>query len=210
MGSEMCIRDSYYTKSQFYTDTGKDPDCQSLPFEESYHVLNDSLSASDPAAYVKANLWDPMGWSEGAAMFIQMMMSAQDNTALVSGWHLLPRLHLLEREFKRATEQDEAHWQLRRSDLGMDQYSLAEAVALDQNDWLLITVSLATRMDHRAYFGIWGITYSEKAGSQVQTQTFNSMPLNYYISSGNGYCKGEGFDGQKLPLDGSGASWPAQ
>ncbi len=199
---------SYYTKSQFYQDTGKEPGCQSLPFESTYRVLADSFATADPAAYVKASLWDPMGWSEGAGLFIQLMMSAEDNSELDSGWHLLSRLHLLEREFSRATSTDDARWEAQRSNFGMDQYSLADAIALDQNDWLLITISLATDRDHRAYFDVWALDYSAEASAQVQSKAYSDMPTNFYVSSGSGYCKGEGFDGQKLPLNGSNLSWP--
>lgn len=79
---------------------------------------------------------------------------------------------------------------------------------MDQNDWLLVAVSLATGRDHRAYFDVWGLGYTAEAAAQVQAQSYPATPLNLYVSSGTGYCKGEGFDGQKIPLDGSGASWP--
>lgn len=199
---------SYFSKSQFYLETGKEPNCQSLPFEHAYNVLNESFANADPAAYVNANLWEPMGWPEGAAMFIQLMMSAEDNNSLENGWYLLSRLHLLEREFKRATAGDEALWNSQRENLGLSQYSLSEAKALDQNDWLLVMVSLSTGLDHRQYFSVWGLDFSEKAVQQVQSQSYDTMPLNFYVSSASGFCKGEGFDGRKIPLNGSGGIWP--
>jgi hypothetical protein len=33
------------------------------------------------------------------------------------------------------------------------------------------------------------------------------VPSNFYISSPAGFCKGEGFDGNKLPVDGA-QVWP--
>ena len=199
---------SYYTKTQFHLDTGKDPDCQSLPFEKAYSVLSNSLHSADPAGFMKTNYWDSMGWSEGAAMFIQMMMSAEDNSELINGWHLLPRLHLLEREFGRAIKEDTASWLTVRDDIGLSQYSLESARNLDQNDWLLIMTSLATSRDHRDYFDRWGLTYSAAASAQVQSHSYQAMPVSFYVSSATGYCQGEGFDGRKLALDGSGANWP--
>jgi len=198
---------SYYSKSQYFKDTGSDPACQSLPFERSYNTLQQSLATTDPQGYVKTNHWDPMGWSEGAAMFIQMLMAAQDSGAVIDGWHLLPRLHILEREFNRATA-NEATWIEKREILGFSQYSLADAKSLDQNDWLLIAVSSITGFDHRDYFTVWALPFSASAADQVAAFGYPSQPLYFYVSSGRGFCMGEGFDGRKLPLNGGELLWP--
>jgi hypothetical protein len=198
---------SYYTKTQFYKTTGADPECQSLPFEANFNILQASINTDDPAAYVKANLWDMIGWSRGAAMFIQMMMSAQDHGALQDGWHLLARLHIMEREFNRAIKLDDEGWQAKRDSLGMGQYTRTQADALTQNDWLLIAVSYATQLDHRDYFDMWALPYSDAAASQVSALALTANTRKYYISSDTGYCKGEGFDGNSVMVDGV-ESWP--
>ena len=199
---------SYYTKTQFYKETGGDPSCQSLPFEHMFNTLQASVDEVDPAAYMKTELWDKMGWSEGVSLFIQMMMSAQDNGVLEDGWHLLARLHILEREFKRATA-SESLWAQKKANLGFSEYSLEEADALNQTDWLLIAISFATGMDHRDYFTMWGQAYSSEAAAQVVAANYTKQtPRNFYISSGTGYCRGEGFDGTKLPVDGN-QVWPS-
>lgn len=200
---------SYYSKTQYFKTTGREPNCQSLPFEAMYQVLLDSLRASDPEAHVRENLWDTMGWSEGAAMFVQLMMSAQDNGVLLDGWHLLPRLHIMEREFARAVS-DEAAWLAIRDQLGFGQYTVQEAKALEQNDWLLIAVSTATGLDYRDYFSLWSLPYTASASSQVEVMGYPSLPRKFYVSSGSGYCKGEGFDGQHVILDGAERNWPVQ
>lgn len=197
---------SYYTKSQYFKTTGGEPECQNLPFEKAFTVLQASRLQADPAAYVKAKLWDTMGWSEGAATFIQMMMAAQDQGALQDGWHLLARLHIMEREFARATA-DTVKWEAKRGSLGFGAYTLDEAKALDQNDWLLVAISHASGRDYRSYFDTWALPYSPRAGEQVAVRGFAVMPSNFYISSPAGYCKGEGFDGNKLPVDGA-QLWP--
>ena len=199
---------SYYTKTQFYKETAGDPSCQSLPFERMFTTLQASVGQTDPAAYMNTELWDKMGWSEGVSLFIQMMMSAEDNGVLVDGWHLLARLHILEREFKRATA-NETLWAEKKANLGFSEFSLEAADDLNQTDWLLIAVSFATGMDHRDYFAMWGQAYSSAAAAQVAVANYaRQAPRNFYISSGTGYCKGEGFDGTKLPVDGN-QVWPA-
>ena len=198
---------SYYTKTQFYKETGGDPGCQSLPFERMFTTLQASIGAADPAAYINTELWDNMGWSEGVSLFIQMMMSAEDNGVLVDGWHLLARLHILEREFSRATK-NETDWAAKKANLGFSQYTLDAAKALNQTDWLLVAISFATQMDHRDYFDMWGQAYSSEAGAQVLSMSYDKQaPRNFYVSSATGYCKGEGFDGTKLAVDGT-QVWP--
>lgn len=199
---------SYYTKSQYFKDTGEDPSCQSLPFESHFNVLQDSFADADPAGYVKANLWNDIGWSDGTAMIIQLMMAAEDNGALMDGWHLLARMHIIEREYQKAIRND-TDWLALRAGIGMGQYERADAQAMSPEDWLLIVVSHATGFDHRAYFDVWAHTYSGVASAQVEAMSLPSMPLNYYVSSGDGFCEGQGFDGMKLPLDGGGYHWPA-
>jgi len=198
---------SYYSKSQYFKETGNEPSCQSLPFESLFNILQDSRTKANPAAYIQATLWDNVGWSQGATMFIQMMMAAEDNGALIDGWHLLARLHIIERAYQNAVKNEE-NWLATRTGLGMSSYSRDGALAMSREDWLLIAVSHATGFDYRAYFDVWAHSYTVEAGAQVASMSLPSMPLNYYVSSAAGFCKGEGFDGNKLPLDGAGHVWP--
>jgi hypothetical protein len=198
---------SYYTKSRYFRNTGGEPACQQLPFEKNFNILQASVTSDDPAAYVKANLWDTMGWSEGAAMFIQLLMSAQDHGALQDGWHLLSRLHIMQREFNRAIELSDSDWLDKRDSLGMGQYTRTQASALSNNDWLLIAISFATGFDHRDYFDMWALPYSASASAQVTALGLPTTGKTFYISSATGYCRGEGFDSTSLPVDGT-QSWP--
>ncbi len=198
---------SYYTKTQYFKDHGIDPNCQGLPFESLFTILQTSVTQPDPAAYIKTNLWDgDVAWSEGAATIIQMMMSAEDNGALQDGWHLLARLHIIERAYQQSVNDDDK-WQSTKAGLGMSLYERAAAKDMNAEDWLLIAVSHATGFDYRAYFDAWGHQYTPDAANQVVALSLPSMPVNYYVSSAEGYCQGQGFDGNKLPLDGA-AAWP--
>ena len=199
---------SYYSKSRFYRETGGDPQCQSLPFAAVFNVLNDSFRKADPSTYVQENLWDVMSWSEGTTMFIQMMMAAQANGALQDGWHLLARLHVLERVYQRAIDNDNA-WLSARDGLGMSLFDRQTARDMSREDWLLIAVSHATGFDFTDYFTTWSHDFTAEAEAQVASMNYPLMPLHYYVSSADGYCKGEGFDGSRLPLDGQ-QVWPDQ
>lgn len=197
---------SYYTKSQYYQKTGGDPECQSLPFQEMFNVLQAGSNATNQQAYIQQNLWDTNHWSHGAAMIVQMMMAAEDHNALLDGWHLLARLHIFEREFSRAVRSDE-QWDAKQSSLGMSQYSRTQAKELAPNDWLLIALGVATDLDWRHYLNAWAIPISDQVATQVDAKGYPPVSGYFYISSGDGYCKGEGFDGQRVPLDGV-SNWP--
>jgi hypothetical protein len=199
---------SYYSKTQYYKTTGGEPECQSLPFKEAFVALQASVGQPDPAAYLKTNYWDAVtdNWSRGVSMTIQMMMTAQHQGKLVDGWHMLARLHILEREFNRALASD-ATWESKKASLGFSSYSKAEADAITSNDWMVIAVAKVTGLDYRDYFRMWGIDFSVKAGTQAAGFNYTAAPREFFISSPAGYCKGEGFDGNKRPVNGS-QVWP--
>jgi len=198
---------SYYTKSKYHQLSGGDADCQNLPFDDLYQVLQDSVSAGNPVAYVDTQLWVEKKWDRGASVFIQLMMTAEGSGALSDGWNLLPRLHILDREFKRAINGSEANWNSVRSDLGFSQYSLADARAASKNDWMLVSLSFATKRDYRDYLTMWALPYSNAAGAQVVAAGYTPIARDFYVSSAAGYCHGEGFDGTKVPVDGT-TPWP--
>ncbi|WP_308873954.1 ImpA family metalloprotease [Thiothrix subterranea] len=199
---------SYYSKTQYYKTTGGDSDCQSLPFKDAFVALQASVGQANPAAYLKTNYWDAVedNWSRAASMTIQMMMTAEHQGALVDGWHLLARLHILEREFNRARS-DTTAWDAKKTSLGFASYSKAEADAISNNDWMVIAVSKVTGMDYRDYFSMWGQAFSAKANAQVVAFNHAAAQRRFFITSPSGYCKGEGFDGNFLPVTGS-QVWP--
>lgn len=217
---------SYYSKIQFVKDrllagdglANIDPDCQSLPFKDAFIALQASVGQANPAAYLKTNYWDAVSdnWSRAASMTIQMMMTAEHQGALQDGWHLLARLHILEREFRRVVESNNGDtWNSKRDSLGFSSYLLADAkdlidknrVADIYNDWMVIAVSKVTGLDYRDYFSMWGQAYSAEASAQVASLNYPAAQRHFFITSPEGYCKGEGFDGNNLPIDG-GQVWP--
>lgn len=178
---------SYYSKYQYFLDTGEGPSCQSLPFAELKDTLLTSRQQADPVAYMQAA--ELNSWSQGVAITLQMMMAAQAEGVLSSGWHLLSRLHILDREFNRADDSDES-WLARRDSLGFGQYSRDQARALDNNDWMLIALSKASGRDMRAFLLMWGLSFSNTAAAQVAALGYPAMPLAFYDSGARNYCKG--------------------
>jgi len=195
---------SYYSKSRYYTNTGGNPTCQNLPFKTVFNKLQASVTAPNSQAYLQANLW-PGSWSNQVLLTIQAMMSAQKAGVLQNGWHMLARLHMLEREFKRA-KVDAATWTSKRLNLGFDTYLLADAQAISNDDWMVIAMSYVTGRDYRDYLTMWGITFSAKASAQVASFLYPVIPREYFISTGSGYCSTDIYGSQlaktALPIDG--------
>ena len=193
---------SYHSKYHYFLDTGKDPSCQSLPFEALFNILNDSRKEADPVAFIENK--ELNSWSYGAAMYIQMMMAAQDKGTLSDGWMLLPRLHIMEREFWQATRNDE-NWANKKDALGFSNFNRTEAGALNNNDWLNIALSKVTQLDMRQYLTMWGFPAGTQASAQVAALSLPAMSETFYASTGNGFCKG--LDKTPLSVDGS-TVWP--
>ena len=178
---------SYYSKSQFFKKTGQEPHCQNLPFSSMYETLQIAQNQPDPFTYMQqANLTK---WDNGVAIYIQMMMAAQAQGALKDGWHLLARLHLLEREFNRS-QKSESEWLLHRDKLGFSHYSYDEIKSISNNDWLAVSISFVTRLDYGDYLNMWGISVSEKARIQLEQHGFSKVILQYYKANGRDYCYG--------------------
>ena len=193
---------SYYSKTQFFKDTGGDPDCQNLPFKTMFNTLQTAAKETDPFTYMQnAKLTD---WSNGVGIYIQMMMSAQANGVLTDGWHLLARLHLLDREFERA-KKDETTWLAKRDSLGFGGYSLDAAKAINNNDWLVIAISFVSGLDYRDYLTMWGLPFSSGAATQAGSFSYPVVPRKYYVSDGTDYCKG--LDKSSVNIDGT-SIWP--
>ncbi|WP_297292575.1 ImpA family metalloprotease, partial [Oceanicoccus sp.] len=190
----------YYSKSHYWNDRWSNPECQALPFERMFNILRGSVNNSDPAGYVQTNLWDSMGWAEGAGMFVQMMMAVQEEGILTDGWLLRARLHILEREYDRARK-NSSTWEAKRDNLGFSSYAFdSVASGIDNNDWYLIALSYVTGRDFTDYLDMWGIPYSNQAKEQVKALGYPLMPRQYYRVNDADYCYRFGWP--KLKVDG--------
>lgn len=199
---------SYYSKTQYYKDTGNDPDCQSLPFESVFDALQASVLQADPSAWLQENLWASSGWSQQFMMLLQIMMLAENEGALEDGWHVYSRLHMLNREFGRSDD-DDAVWLAKRDTLGFSSYTREEARAISNTDWMVIAVSYVTGLDYRDFFSMYGYAPSGQADAQVASFAYPVVPQAFCLSTAKGYCKGQGFNAMVLPVDGV-QVWPAE
>ncbi|PKI14003.1 ImpA family metalloprotease [Colwellia sp. 12G3] len=178
---------SYYAKTQFHKLTNTASSCQSLPSQDMFNTLKASLLEADAFAHMQAA--SLTSWSQGMAIYVQMMMAAQEQGDLLDGWHLLARLHILLREFERADNNDN-DWLAKRDSLGFGSFTRAEAQALNNNDWLVIAISTVTVRDYRELLTMWGLSFSSAASSQVASFAYAPITPTFYNTSGNDYCLG--------------------
>jgi hypothetical protein len=197
---------SYYTKSKYNEITGGEPDCQNLPFKEVFEKLQASVNEANATAYLKTNLWDDSSWSQQVMVTLQAMMHTQKMGKLDNGWHLLARMHILEREIDKVDD-NETIWEAHRANLGFDSYTLDEFNNMRKNDWLLVSFSFAAGLDFRDYITMMGIEYSQKASDQVDSFGYTMVPKKYFVSTPNGYCKTDDYgtylDKSMLDVDGN-------
>ena len=177
----------YYSKSQFYKNTGIEPDCSNLPFDKLLETLQTSRKDANPFGYmVKADL---NGWAQGVSITIQMMMAAQAQGALQDGWNLLPRLQIYEREYSRSLKNDDI-WLETRENFGLGSYTRVEAKKISNNDWLINGISYVTGLDYRDFFTMWGLGFSDTVGQQIAQHGLERVELNFYQANGGDYCYG--------------------
>ncbi|CAM3757663.1 ImpA family metalloprotease [Parendozoicomonas haliclonae] len=193
---------SYFSKYNSWKREQRNPSCQALPFRTLFDWLQTAQDADDPVATMADN--DDGGWSYGTAIYIQMMMAAQDQAGLQDGWMLLPRLHILEREFYRATRSDEA-WAEMKDRLGFGSYTREQANALPQNDWPTIALSVVTGRDMTNYLETWGLVSSVKAKEQVTALSLPAMSPIFYTADGSDFCYGLDKPGVEIK---KGMEWP--
>ncbi len=193
---------SYFSKSRAYQEMGKAPSCQNLPFKTLFDWLQESQNSEDPLASIQSK--DFKNWSSGAAIYLQMMMAAQSQGALTDGWMILPRLHILEREFSRALSNSDT-WNVKRTSLGFSEYTWEEAKSIWSptpelhNDWPSIALSMATGRNMLNYLYKWGLTSSAKAQSQITALNLPPMEAIYYKTDGSQFC--EQFDNPEIPIE---------
>lgn len=179
---------SYFTKFMNYKETGNAPVCQKLKFEDMFNHLKASRQQGiDSYQYMQELALN--SWSNGAMIMIQAMMGAENEGTLDIGWHLIARLHVLDRNFSLAVKQD-ATWLVARDALGFSQYTQVEAKSIGKNEWLAIAMSTAIERDVVDFVTMWGLTVDDKAKAQMAITQSRKLPMNFYASNNlGGYCE---------------------
>ncbi len=193
---------SYYTKYMNYLEHGELPNCQNLPIENEFALLQQSKKEADPFAYMQSANFT--AWNQGMSIMVQMYAMAQNQGALSNGWHLVPRLHIILNEFN-ANKGNADNWNAIKANIGFNNYTNEEADAMSQNDFLAIAMSHATKLNYLPLYQLWGLTVTDKAKQQVNDTGYPVVPEQVFVFEGDGYCYGLDLD--TVEVDGE-QSWP--
>ena len=195
---------SYYPKQRHELDTGITADCQNLPFSALFSKLQRAALSADPYATMHDDL-ELLGWSQGATMVIQMLMAAQQRGAVEVGWHLIGRLHVHERLF-RAARDDQERWLNARDTLGFSTWSRNQAESISNNDYLLVAMGAVSELDFQEYFQMWGLEISPEAAAQISLNNYPEVERVYYAAEPKDACalwsaREVSVDGRSLWID---------
>ena len=135
---------------------------------------------------------------------IQMFMMAEKQAIVSDGWYLLTRLHIIERAYGKAND-NQTNWDSLKVGIGFDQYAYADISTITQNDWLAIALSKSMERDLVDYLQMWGIQISAKAISQIKSMSLPVASRMFFGANDSDYCTE--FQPKTLPLDGS-SVWP--
>jgi len=135
----------------------------------------------DPDAATTASL-ATQSYDYNYTVFYQMQMQAVKRGKLAIGHHLIPRLHILERNYNAALK-DAATWDAAKASLGFGTLSYDQAKALPTNDWLVIATSWAVGLDFRNLLDMMGCRFGATASAQVAAFNFASTGKEYMLAN---------------------------
>jgi len=141
-------------------------------FKRQFDALKNCIDSSDKISCMKS-YWDSTNYAEQSLFILQALYQAQKyadgDYKLSNGFHLIGRLHLLDRYLDKDAKKD---WDNSKAKLGFSTYSLDDIKKIDSNDWLVISLSWATGIDYRPFFDMYGEPYSQKASTQIDSFGF--------------------------------------
>ncbi|HEX6243750.1 MAG TPA: ImpA family metalloprotease, partial [Polyangiales bacterium] len=108
------------------------------------------------------------GIGDNYSFFMQAMLMARHKQKLSNGYHIVPRVHLVERAFREALKSPDT-WNAQRSGLGFGQLSLEQAKVISNNEFMLIAMSFVTGLDYSDFFAMWGLAVGAPAKAQVES-----------------------------------------
>lgn len=190
----------FYVQSRFFDETGAVTGGQhGMDFKTLFQQLQAAYVAGDRTGKVStimetyfANALAPggdSGYANSYPFFFQFMMQARKKGLLQNGWHMMGRIHIVERAFNAAL-QNEATWEAEKAKFGFDKVAHADAKALTNNDFMAIAMSFASGLDSRDYMAMWGFRISAVADTQIATYSLPAAERSFFIINSADWVKG--------------------
>lgn len=189
---------AYYSQSRAFDELGVSNGVQGMPFEQLYKQLQLAFQSGDRVGTVSAVMEkyfsDALAAGEDAiynsyAFYTQFMMQVRKKGQLKNGWHMMGRIHVIDRSFNAALK-DQETWEASKSGLGFTQVSFAEAKTMTNNDFMAIAMSFSTGLDIRDYMAMWGFRISTMASNQIASFNLPSAERVYFVMARDGWVRG--------------------
>jgi hypothetical protein len=168
---------SYYSQSRYYDDTQDTTfGHQNLPMKAMYQQLQAAYAAGDRAGTVSPAMKTfcvntlSQGGDSGIytsyTFYVQFMMQVRALGLLNNGWHMMGRIHGVDRAFNAALA-DAVTWDARKAAFGFGHVAFADAKTMNNTDFMAIAMSFTTGLDIRDYMAMWGFDIGAAASAQI-------------------------------------------
>jgi hypothetical protein len=208
----------FYAASRHFEEHGGKTTEWTVQHKQNFEELQEAYQAGDRSGsfssrmndYFAKLIEDDDNIGNCYSFFMQAMVVARHENALQNGYHIVPRIHMLDRAVHDALDTDES-WTASRTKLGFSQYSRADAQAISNNDFIAVTLAFVTGLDYRDFMAMWGISVSAKAAEQIESYGFPAVARVFFALDPAAHAYGAMSthvqDYARLPVDGS-TPWP--
>jgi immunomodulating metalloprotease len=164
-------------------DTGESLTPDRVDYRGVFDLFQASVGSEDPVGDAYADIWEDSSYAadngKRMGLWMQMRHFAASLDQWETGWDIFTLMYLHHRLFGAAVG-DEAAWAAQRDGLGFDIYP--DAGDIGGNDFMLLSYSFLTETDHRPFFDLWGVDYSQAAVDQLDAYGFPPVPQQMWVS----------------------------
>ncbi|HSC89342.1 MAG TPA: ImpA family metalloprotease, partial [Polyangiaceae bacterium] len=210
----------FYAANAYFDDHGGETSDWSIEHDAIFGQLQAAYVAGERAGSFSTHMDDyfsgilsaggDSGIKDNYAFFMQAMLMAKSHGKLENGYHIVPRIHLLDRAYRSATANQEA-WDAAKTGLGFASYTLEQAGDIGNNDFMLVAMSFVTGLDYRDFFDMWGLATSTQAKDQVAGFSLPVVERAFFalgpLGHNHGAMSTQHAEFQKITLDGT-TAWP--
>jgi len=212
---------AYYVQSRAWDDMGAlDSGQHGMPFKAIFQQLQAGYKAGDRVGSFSTtnetyfasilSAGGDAGIDNTYTFYTQFFMQVRQKGLISNGWHVLGRVHMIDRCF-RAALKDQATWDAQKATFGFDQVAFADAQTMSNNDFMAIALSFAGGLDLRDYMGMWGFRVSASADAQIASFKLPAAERVFFAVNTMDWVKGalttKVGTYQKLTIDGT-TAWP--
>lgn len=206
----------FYVLDRHFQDRGVGGDW-TIPHDHIFDALQAAFAGGDRSGALSTTMRDyfEAKIADGEirdcyALFMQAMAAARHAGALDNGYHIVPRAHILDGAVDQAVRNEE-DWLAAREALGFGLFSHAEAEAMGPNDFMAVTLALATGLDYRDFLAMWGIEISARASEQIAALDYPVVERAFFALGENDHTRGalstNAADFTRIVIDGT-SEWP--